>query len=112
MVLPRYLAGEGSPSGYPKLATYADEQRPETVRFVDPERLEQDFGPGTRLRRFWAQIADEPITTGLTKRLGWLVDYAEAGKMLDGTKPIMISDNLARSNLGAGSFSSEARSLG
>ena len=58
---------------YPRLVTFADIDRPETVRRVDPNRLSAHFGPGYRLVSITMEITDEPVTEGRVESvLGWL----------------------------------------
>ena len=56
----------------PMLVTFRDIADPKTVERVDPNNLAAAFGPGVTLKRATLEITDEPITTGIEKRLGWL----------------------------------------
>lgn len=85
----------------PLLVTFGDIRDPKSVVRVDPTDLAATFGPGTRLRAITVAITDEPVTTGIEKRLVWLTDYYD--KMLDGSS-INNSTKLANS-LTQGSFS-------
>jgi hypothetical protein len=42
------------------------------VELADPDDLASTFGPGFKLKGFTIQITDEPVTTGIEKRLRWL----------------------------------------
>jgi hypothetical protein len=60
------------PKGYPMLVTFADLRDPKSVVGVDPNELAKSFGPGVKLKRITVQITDDPVTSGIEKRLGWL----------------------------------------
>lgn len=57
---------------YPILVTFTDIADPASVRRVDPADLAASFGPGVRLKRITVRITDDPVTTGIEKRLRWL----------------------------------------
>lgn len=57
---------------YPLLVRFRDLADPASVEAVDPDDLAASFGPGYRLRRITVQITDDPVTTGIEKRLGWV----------------------------------------
>jgi hypothetical protein len=57
---------------YPLLVTFTDIRDPKTVTRVDPDDLAASFGVGVKLRRITVQITNDPVTTGIEKRLGWL----------------------------------------
>lgn len=61
-------------SNYPLLVTFRDINDPKTVERVEPGALDAVFGPGVKLRRITVAVTDEPVTTGIEKRLGWLPD--------------------------------------
>ena len=71
-------------SGLPLLVTFRDIKDPASVEEVDPVNLAANFGPGVKLRRVTIQITDDPVTTGIEKRLGWLPTYYD--RRLDGTR--------------------------
>lgn len=56
-------------AAYPLLVTFTDIRNPKTVTRVDPNDLAASFGPGVTLRRITVQITDDPVTTGIEKRL-------------------------------------------
>jgi len=60
------------PEALPDLATFADVADPTSVLKVDPHNLEATLGPGVRWRRITLEMTDEPVTTGIEKRLPWL----------------------------------------
>jgi len=59
-------------SGYPTMVRFRDISDPTTVEEVDPDNLAASFGSGIKLRRITVQLTDDPITTGIVKRLPWL----------------------------------------
>ncbi|MGB7420134.1 MAG: hypothetical protein WA918_13230 [Erythrobacter sp.] len=59
-------------SAYPMLVSFADLDDPTSVELVDPDDLEATFGEGYALERITVQLTDEPVTTGIEERLGWL----------------------------------------
>jgi hypothetical protein len=65
----RIMIGGASPNNYPLLVTFTDIRDPKTVAKVDPDDLAASFGPGVKLRRITVQITDDPVTTGIEKRL-------------------------------------------
>jgi len=58
----------------PMLVTFGDLDDPTSVARVDPDDLAASFGDGVSLSRITVQITDDPVTTGIEERLGWLVD--------------------------------------
>ena len=62
---------------YPMMVTFGDEADPTSVTRVDPDDLAASFGEGLRLKRITAELTDDPVTTGIEERLGWLSDYPE-----------------------------------
>ncbi|MDJ0979954.1 MAG: hypothetical protein QNI87_15620, partial [Erythrobacter sp.] len=44
---------------------------------VDPDDLSASFGEGVELQRITVELTDEPVTTGIEERLGWLGEYPE-----------------------------------
>ena len=67
----------------PMLVRFADIADPKTVERVDPENLAASFGAGYALQRVVVEETDDPVTSGIEKRLRWLGDYFD--KMLDGS---------------------------
>lgn len=59
-------------SAYPMLVTFGDLADPTSVALVDPDDLAATFGEGVRLKRITVQLTDDPVTTGIEERLGWL----------------------------------------
>lgn len=72
---------------YPIFATFADIGDPASIRAVNPDALDSEFGAGVRLKRITVQVTEEPMTKKIKKRLPWLpnmyenlpVDFAPEG---------------------------------
>lgn len=107
LVLPRNFKTDQPLSGDPQMVRFADEDDPASVVWVNPEQLDQAFGPGVKLRAVYVQITDDPVTTGIEKRLTWLPGMWGKDTSLDGIHHVAIFDNLASTRLGAGSFTTE-----
>jgi hypothetical protein len=60
------------PDFYPMLVTFGDLDDPTSVARVDPDDLAATFGEGVTLKRVTVQLTDDPVTTGIEQRLGWL----------------------------------------
>lgn len=58
------------------LVTFGDLADPTTMAEVDPDDLTKTFGEAVSLKRITVQITDDPVTTGIEMRLGWLIDPA------------------------------------
>jgi hypothetical protein len=80
------LRGKGDlpPDYIPTLVTFTDLNDPKTARVVQPEKFEQEFGPGVRFKRAWLEtvsrgiwplnlldITGEPITWEIEQKLPW-----------------------------------------
>lgn len=114
MVLPRMIAApitaaQARVSAYPMLVRFGDIKDPKSVTLVDPDDLEKSFGPGVTLRRITVQITDDPVTTGIEKRLGWWRKFRDLH--FDGTSN--VSEDMTTTELAAhmspGNFSTEYR---
>ena len=46
---------------------------PAPVEHVDPDNVAPHFGPSVRLARATIEIVDDPLTTGIEKKLPWLI---------------------------------------
>jgi hypothetical protein len=55
----------------PMLVRFRDIADPKTVERVDPNDLAASFGPGVKFSRATIEIVDDPVTTGIEKRLVW-----------------------------------------
>ena len=63
----------------PLLVTFRDIRDPKSVERVDPASLDKSFGAGVTLRRITVAVTDDPVTTGIEKRLGWLARSEDGG---------------------------------
>ena len=90
---------------YPLLVRFRDIRDPKTVERVDPDDLTASFGPGVKLKHITVEITDDPVTTGMQKRLPWLPQYYD--KMLDGSK--VNNSTQLPNNLSSGTFSTEIK---
>lgn len=66
---------EIAPENYPMLVTFRDPKDPTSVRLVDPSNLAASFGEGASLESITVQVTDDPVTTGIEQRLGWLPSH-------------------------------------
>ena len=82
---------------WPFLVTFDTIADPKTVREVSPDSI--------GVERITLEITDEPVTTGIEGRLGWLHRYKAEGRTLNGSDGISISTNELKDTLGTGSFS-------
>jgi hypothetical protein len=91
------------PRYYPMLVTFSDLADPASVKRVEPNDFAASFGSGVRLKRITVEITDDPVTTGIEKRLLWLSAYY--AKRFDGQR---FGDGTSLANdLSAGAFSTE-----
>lgn len=65
------------PDAYPMLVTFGDPNDPMSVMEADPDNLAATFGEGISIKRITIRITDEPVTTAIDDRLGWLSEYPE-----------------------------------
>lgn len=73
--LPRYfpdVAHLRDRPARPMLVTFGDIDDPTSVERVDHDGLAATFGEGVELRRITVEMTDDPVTTGIEERLGWL----------------------------------------
>ena len=80
IVLPRTFPPVGhleERSAYPMLVTFGDLDDPASVERVDPDDLAATFGEGVSLKRITVQVTDDPVTSGIERRLGWLGNIRE-----------------------------------
>jgi hypothetical protein len=73
-----------SPADLPDLVTFADINDPKSVIEVDPKDLQATLGPNIAWNEITLESTDEPITTGIKKKLPWLP--ASYSGMLDGAR--------------------------
>ena len=67
-------------SAYPMLVTFGDLADPTSVAEVDPDDLAATFGEGVKLKRITVELTDDPVTTGIEERLGWLPKFSMADR--------------------------------
>lgn len=79
-------------SAYPMLVTFGDLADPTTVARVDPDDLADSFGEGVSLRRITVEMTDDPVTTGIGERLGWLEAVGSDRATLIPNPPRYLSD--------------------
>jgi hypothetical protein len=94
-------------SAYPMLVTFGDVADPASVARVNPDDLAAIFGEGVTLKRITVALTDDPVTTGIEQRLGWMDAYRN--RWFDGNRTIvedLTTDDLT-AHLTAGSFSTE-----
>ena len=92
---------------YPMLVTFSDLDEPTSVERVDPDDLAATFGEGISLKRITVQITDDPVTSSIGGRLGWMGQYRK--RHFDGTSTVsedLTTDSLA-AHFSAGTFSTE-----
>lgn len=62
-------------SAYPMMVTFGDLADPTSVEQVDSDDLAASYGDGVSLKRITVQMTDDPVTTGIEGRLGWLAAH-------------------------------------
>lgn len=65
-----------------RAVTFGNPSDPATARLVDLDDLAGPFGPDTHLKRMSVEVTPDPVSTGLTKRLPWLLlgrNYIDGG---------------------------------
>ena len=92
---------------YPLLVTFEDQADPTTVAEVDPDDLSASFGKGVRLKRLTVELTDDPVTTGIDRRLPWMSAYR--AKWFNGRSTVVedLTTGELTAHLSAGSFSTE-----
>jgi hypothetical protein len=65
---PRMLTADDLPD----LVTFADINEPKSVVTVDPQNLPAALGREVKWNRISVEVTNEPVTTGLEKKLPWL----------------------------------------
>jgi hypothetical protein len=79
-------------SAYPMMVTFGDLADPTSVAEVDPDDLAASFGEGVRLKRITVELTDDPVTTGIEERLGWLDEVGRARGSLIPNPPKYLSE--------------------
>lgn len=57
---------------WPMLVTFGDINDPTSIVRIDIANLEATLGPDVKIRRITVQITEEPVTSGIEKKLKWL----------------------------------------
>ena len=91
----------------PLLVTFRDIRDPKSVERVDPAALDKSFGPGVTLRRITVAVTDEPVTTGIEKRLGWLREVGRKRGSLIPNPPALLKDTTPIQLVASTDFSTE-----
>ena len=91
---------------YPLLVHFKDIHDPKSIEALEP--LEPDtfvaaFGPGVKLRRITLTVTDDPITTGIEKRLRWLL--SQRGSLVPQPSNVNIGDMPPAQMTNEGDFS-------
>jgi hypothetical protein len=73
------------PNDLPDLVTFADVDDPATVVEIDRNDLQATLGAGISWNEITLESTNEPITTGIVKKLPWLSDYRKNNLRLDGS---------------------------
>lgn len=91
---------------WPLLVTFGDLADPTSVARVDPDDLAATFGDGVKLKRITVELTDDPVTTGIEKRLEWLPNLRGTLKP-NPPRTMPDSSDPELRLLGAGPFSTE-----
>ena len=80
----------------PMLVRFTNLSDPRSVERVDPNDLPASFGPGVRMVSATLAVTDDPVTTGIEKKLVWLPtsDEASQNKELRLQKELRLNDDL------------------
>lgn len=105
--LPREVDILGLRDNYPMLVRFRDIADPGTVEQVDPDDLARSFGEGVKLKRITVQLTDDPVTTGIVKRLGWLDTVGRLRATLRTDVPKYLSQALPIDLVSPSDFSTE-----
>jgi hypothetical protein len=60
---------------YPTLATVGDVTDPKSTRLLKPDEFEAVFGPGYRFKRAWIELTNDPVSTGIERKLPFLESH-------------------------------------
>ena len=84
----------------PRFVRFRNIGDPKSVEAVDAANLAARFGPGVALKSVTITITDEPVTTGIEKRLEWLGTHPETrlDKEYTGSTNPFLSEQLANYN--------------
>lgn len=87
----------------PMVVRFRDITDPQTVEKVDPDDLAAAFGQGVTLKRITVQLTEDPVTTGIGKRLGWLAN--QRGSLIPIPRGTPIGEMPIGSDITEGDFS-------
>ncbi len=88
----------------PMLVRFRDINDPTSVEQANPADLGASFGSGVALKRIVAEETNDPVTTGIEKRLKWLKNYYD--NRLNGDRFENMRKHEISAHLSAGSFTS------
>ncbi len=88
-------------NNYPMFVRFRNIADPRTVEEVNPDDLAASFGPGYRLKSLTVQMTDEPVTTGIEKRLPWLISQ---GVLIEHPPKMPISERPTVERLNSRNF--------
>ena len=88
----------------PTTVTFTNLAEPTSVKLVDPTDLAATFGPGYRITKATIEVTDEPLSTGIEKKLPWLSEIYKRRARLNGSTSIGIGTNELSDILGTGNF--------
>ena len=94
------------PDILPMLVRFRDINDPKTVERVDPNNLAAAFGQGVRLARASIEITNDPVTTGIEKKLPWLRAVGKERGTLIPNPPRLLKDTTPIQLVSPGDFSS------
>lgn len=94
-------------SAYPMLVTFSDLTKPSSVAEVDPDDLAATFGEGVKLKRITVELTDDPVTSGIEERLGWLEEVGRARGSLIPNPSRYLSDSQPIERVSPNDFDTE-----
>lgn len=86
----------------PLLVRFRNIADPATVEKVKQDDLAASFGSGVELKRITVQLTDDPVTTGIEKKLGWLP--SQRGSLVPVPRGTPIGEMPIGSDLTEGDF--------
>jgi hypothetical protein len=67
------------PALYPMLVRFRNIADPKSIEAVEPDALAATFGAGVTLKRITLAVTDDPVTSGIEKKLVWWTRAKQAG---------------------------------
>ena len=92
---------------YPLLVRFRDIDDPKSVELVDPQNLAASFGNGTSLNSITIEVTDDPVTTGIEKRLVWIKSVGQHRATLIPNPPRLLKDAKPAQLVAPSDFSTE-----